>query len=1004
MIRAQVGDLSSHSTKYSSPTLTQKVFANMRRVGKEFFGVDTPLFEGMIVAQQSDECVAEVNVDDVPAAGVADEGAASVNVDDVPAAIDEPSIPTPTPPTQPPPPSQDLPSTSQVQATPPPSLIAQQPSPQQQPQSSQGTEISMDLLHTLLETCTTLTRRVEHLEQDKIAQALEITSLKQRVKKLERMNKLKVSKLRRLKKVETAQRVDTSNDTIIDDVSKQGGIIANIDADEDVTLKDVADIAKKVDVDAEIKESADVQGRQAKSQAQIYQIDLEHADKVLMVTAASATITAADTPIPTAAAPTLTTAPSAARRRKGVVIRDPEETATPSTIIHSEVKSKDKGKGILVEEPKPLKKKEKEYNAVMRYQALKRKPKTEAQAKKNMIIYLRNMVGFKMDYFKGMTYDDIRPIFEKKFNSNVAFLEKTREQMEEEDNKALKRISESQKDKAAKKQKLDEEVEELKRHLQIVPNDEDDVYTEATPLARKVPVVDYEIHTENNKPYYKIIRADGSSQLFLSFLSLLRNFDREDLEVLWQLVKEIFATSKPKNFSDDFLLTTLTYMLEKPDVQAQVWKNQRTVHGLAKRKDIHLQGSLWIKFSTMVGKEFFRVDTPLFEGMIVAQQTDEGVAEVTVDDVPDAGVADEGAASVNVDDVPAAIDEPSIPTPTPPTQPPPPSQDLPSTSQCTEISMDLLHTLLETCTTLTRRVEHLEQDKIAQALEITSLKQRVNKLERRNKLKVSKLRRLKKVETAQRVDTSNDTIIDDVSKQGGIIANIDADDDVTLKDVADIAKKVDVMTEVVTAASATITAADTLIPTAIITAAAPTLTAAPSATKRRKGVLDEEVEELKRHLQIVPNDEDDVYTEATPLARKVPVVDYEIHNENNKPYYKIIRADGSSQLFLSFLSLLRNFDREDLEVLWQLVKEIFASSKPKNFSDDFLLTTLTYMLEKPDVQAQMILLVEQKYPLTRFTLDQILNNVRLEVEEESEVSLELLRFVRQQQEEGFRPE
>nr|GFC08065.1 hypothetical protein [Tanacetum cinerariifolium] len=149
-----------------------------------------------------------------------------------------------------------------------------------------------------------------------------------------------------------------------------------------------------------------------------------------------------------------------------------------------------------------------------------------------MMIYLRNMAGFKMDYFKGMKYDDICLIFEKYFNSNVAFLEKTKEQMEEEDSRALKRISDSKEEKAAKKQKLDEEVAELKRHLQIVPNDDDVVYTEATPLARKVPVVDYEIYTENNKPYYKIIRANGSPQLFLSFLSLLRNFDREDLEVL----------------------------------------------------------------------------------------------------------------------------------------------------------------------------------------------------------------------------------------------------------------------------------------------------------------------------------------------------------------------------------------------------------------------------------------------------------------------------------------
>nr|GFB38001.1 hypothetical protein [Tanacetum cinerariifolium] len=107
---------------------------------------------------------------------------------------------------------------------------------------------------------------------------------------------------------------------------------------------------------------------------------------------------------------------------------------------------------------------------------------TEAQARKNMMIYLRNVARFKIDYFKRMTYDDIRPIFEKNFNSNVAFLQKTKEQMDEEDSKAFKRLSESQEDKAAKKQKLDEEVTELKRHLQIVPNDEDDVYTEATPL------------------------------------------------------------------------------------------------------------------------------------------------------------------------------------------------------------------------------------------------------------------------------------------------------------------------------------------------------------------------------------------------------------------------------------------------------------------------------------------------------------------------------------------
>nr|GEU81891.1 hypothetical protein [Tanacetum cinerariifolium] len=277
---------------------------------------------------------------------------------------------------------------------------------------------------------------------------------------------------------------------------QQGRIIASIDADEDVTLKDFTDIAREVAIDAGIKESANDDELELAKLQKVVEVVTTAKLITEVVTAASATITAVDTPLTAAA---LTAAPSAARKRKGMVIKDPKKLLHhPSSYI------------------------------------LKPNPKTKGKG-------FWNMAGFKMDYFKGMSYDDIRPIFEKYFNSNVAFLEKTKEQMEEEDSRALKRA---------------------------MPNDEDDVYTKATPLSRKVPVVDYEIYTENNKPYYKIIRADGYPQLFLSFLSLLKNFDREDLEVLWQLVKEIFASSKPKNFSDDFFLTTLTYMFEKPDVQA----------------------------------------------------------------------------------------------------------------------------------------------------------------------------------------------------------------------------------------------------------------------------------------------------------------------------------------------------------------------------------------------------------------------------------------------------
>nr|GEV82959.1 hypothetical protein [Tanacetum cinerariifolium] len=55
IVNAQIVALSSHTTKYTSSAHTQKVFANMRRVGKGFSGVDTPLFADMLVPQQAQD-------------------------------------------------------------------------------------------------------------------------------------------------------------------------------------------------------------------------------------------------------------------------------------------------------------------------------------------------------------------------------------------------------------------------------------------------------------------------------------------------------------------------------------------------------------------------------------------------------------------------------------------------------------------------------------------------------------------------------------------------------------------------------------------------------------------------------------------------------------------------------------------------------------------------------------------------------------------------------------
>nr|GEX77370.1 hypothetical protein [Tanacetum cinerariifolium] len=201
----------------------------------------------------------------------------------------------------------------------------------------------MSLLQEAMDACAALTKRVEHLEFDKLAQALKITKLKRRVKKLE--------------------------------MRKKGRMIAEMDQDDVVVLEDdkeedgeVADAVKDVE-EAKVDEILSMQEDETELAKVQKVLDVATTAKLIIevVTAASETVTDASAIITTVEAQvpttTLTTAPARvaatpSRRRKGEVIRDPEEESTTSTIIPAKTKSKDKGKGILVEEPKPLKKKQ----------------------------------------------------------------------------------------------------------------------------------------------------------------------------------------------------------------------------------------------------------------------------------------------------------------------------------------------------------------------------------------------------------------------------------------------------------------------------------------------------------------------------------------------------------------------------------------------------------------------------------------------------------------------
>nr|GEU92769.1 hypothetical protein [Tanacetum cinerariifolium] len=100
----------------------------------------------------------------------------------------------------------------------------------------------------------------------------------------------------------------------------------------------------------------------------------------------------------------------------------------------------------------------KHLDNVKKYQSLKRKPISIAQARKNMIVYLKNMAGYKIQHFKGMTYDQVRPIFEREYKKVQTFLKSDKDE-------------ESSKKRVAKETLLQESFKKLRAEVKVLEKD-----------------------------------------------------------------------------------------------------------------------------------------------------------------------------------------------------------------------------------------------------------------------------------------------------------------------------------------------------------------------------------------------------------------------------------------------------------------------------------------------------------------------------------------------------
>nr|GEV56235.1 hypothetical protein [Tanacetum cinerariifolium] len=232
---------------------------------------------------------------------------------------------------------------------------------------------------------------------------------------------------------------------------------------------------------------------------------------------------------------------------------------------------------------------EKHLDNIRKYQSLKRKPISIAQARKNKIVYLKNMIGYKMEHFKGMTYDNVRPIFEREYNKVQTLFKPDKDVDEEptkkrvaketllqENFKKLKAVKVSGSNSTPDTRTNDPKEmseEDVKNMLKIIP-----VYEfKVEALQVKYPLIDWEIHSEGSRTHWKIIRVGGITQAYQSFEDMLKDFDREDLDVLWRSVKEKFSSAVPTIDKEKALWVELKRLFE-PNANDVIRKLQRYMH------------------------------------------------------------------------------------------------------------------------------------------------------------------------------------------------------------------------------------------------------------------------------------------------------------------------------------------------------------------------------------------------------------------------------------------
>nr|GEY33310.1 hypothetical protein [Tanacetum cinerariifolium] len=288
-------------------------------------------------------------------------------------------------------------------------------------------------LTKLMELYTKLQLRVLALETTKANQALEIESLKRRVKNLEKKASKKTHKLKMLYKIGSSTRVKSSEDAGLgdqEDASKQRRMIEDLDVDEGVALVDETQGRNDQDMfDTSIFDDEEVVAKEV-----VIGNEVNTVDPVLTASEVVTTV-GVETSKPKA---------------NGIVIQEHSETPTPTPKDSSQQssKAKDKGKAKMIEHEKPLKRKDRIMT-------------DEEDNTQAMIDVDCELAARLQEEEKGELTIEEKSWIRGSEKAEEGSSKRAADKLEQED---------------AKRQRIKEEKEfaKLKRCLEIIPEDDDD--------------------------------------------------------------------------------------------------------------------------------------------------------------------------------------------------------------------------------------------------------------------------------------------------------------------------------------------------------------------------------------------------------------------------------------------------------------------------------------------------------------------------------------------------